>query len=67
MDTLQANLTATLEGFRTDQAKLREDMAKRDRDNQRWTIGFGIAQIAITIAVIGGGVTILGLLINLPS
>jgi len=42
-------------------------MAKRDRDNQRWTIGFGIAQIAITIAVIGGGVTILGLLINLPS
>ena len=35
MNTIQANLTATLEGFRTDQAKLREDMAKRDTDMAR--------------------------------
>jgi len=47
MDTLQANLTATLEGFRTDQAKLREDMAKRDKDNQRWAVSLFIAAIIL--------------------
>ncbi|MCY4289223.1 MAG: hypothetical protein OXC63_11580 [Aestuariivita sp.] len=48
-------------------AKLHEEAAKRDKDNLRWTIGFGIAQIAITVAVIGAGVAILGLLIGLPT
>jgi len=74
IETMKADLTATLESFRTDQAVLREDMAKRDAEsakrdkgNQRWVVGFGIAQIAITIAAIGGGATILGLLIALPS
>jgi len=78
MNTMQAE-------YRTDIARLAEDMAKRDaesakdmarrdaesakrdKENQRWTIGFGIAQIAITIAAIGGGIAILGLLIGLPS
>ncbi len=32
MNILQANLTATLEGFRVDQAKLREDMALHRED-----------------------------------
>jgi len=60
--------------YRTDIARLAEDMAKRDaesarrdKENQRWAIGFGIAQIAITIAAIGGGIAIHGLLIGLPS
>ncbi len=46
---------------------LAEQSAQRDKDNLRWTVGFGIAQIAITVAIIGGGVTILGLLIGLPT
>jgi len=38
-------------------------VAELDEDNQRWSIGIGIVQIAITIAAIGGGIAILGLLI----
>ncbi|MCY4151556.1 MAG: hypothetical protein OXE94_04895 [Aestuariivita sp.] len=53
--------------YRTDISHLAEKMAERDKDNQRWTIGFGIAQIAITIAAIGGGIAILTLLIGLPA
>ena len=50
MKTLQADLTATLEGFRTDQAKLREDMAKRE------------TRMLLAVAgMIGLAVTILGL------
>jgi len=60
MKTMQAD-------YRTDIARLAEDMAKRDKGNQRWVVGFGIAQIAITIAAIGGGVAFLGILIGLPS
>ncbi len=81
MNVLQANLTATLEGFRTDQAKLREDMAlhredaakrdveavKRDKDNQRWVVGFGLAQMVLTVAVLAAGFAFLGILIGLPS
>ncbi len=40
--------------------------AKRDRDNQRWTIGFGIAQIVLTVAVLGAGFAFLSALIRLP-
>jgi len=60
METMKAE-------YRTDIARLAEDMAKRDKDNQRWAVGFGIAQMAITIAVVGGGVAVLGFLIGLPS
>ncbi len=49
------------------ESRLAEQSAQRDKDNLRWTVGFGIAQIAITVAIIGGGVTILGLLIGLPT
>ena len=47
-------------------ARMHEDAARREAQSQRWTIGFGIAQIAITIAAVGGGIAILGLLIGLP-
>ncbi len=61
---MRANLTATLEGFRTDQAKLRETMvnwktdmaqrdaeaAKRDKDNLRWTT---LLVLGCTAPVIG--------------
>ncbi len=49
MNTIQANLTATLEGFRTDQAKLREDMAKRET-----------RFVFYVIAIVGIGFTIFG-------
>jgi len=55
MKTLQSDLQGTLERFRADMADWKTDMARRDKDNQRWTVGFGIAQIAITIAVLGAG------------
>ncbi len=35
MNTMQADLSAALDRFRTDQAILREDMAKRDTDAER--------------------------------
>ncbi len=41
--------------------RLRADMAKRDKDNLRWTVGFGVAQIAITIAVLAAGFAFLAL------
>ncbi len=49
------------------ESRLAEQSAQRDKDSLRWTVGFGIAQIAITVAIIGGGVAILGLLIGLPT
>ncbi len=72
METMQANLTATLEGFRTDQAKLRETMAqrdveaaRRDKDNLRWIVGLFIVAIVIipvlsNSAAIANLVTLLG-------
>ncbi len=80
MNTLQADLSATLERFRADMAAHREDaakhredaarrwedVAKRDKDNQRWTVGFGIAQVVLTVAVLGAGFAFLGILIGLP-
>ncbi len=73
MNTLQADLSATLERFRADMAAHREDaakrwedVAKRDKDNQRWTVGFGIAQVVLTVALLGAGFAFLGILIGLP-
>ncbi len=66
MNTMQADLSATLERFRADMAAHREDAAKRDKDNQRWTVGFGIAQIVLTVAVLAAGFAFLGILIGLP-
>ncbi len=41
-------------------------MAQRDKDNLRWTVGFGITQIAITIAVLAVGLAFLAL-VGIPS
>ena len=49
-----------------DMAKRDTDMIKRDKDNQRWTVGFGIGQIAITITVLGAGFAFLAL-VGIPS
>ena len=40
MNTMQADLSATLEHFRT-------DMEKRDKDNTRWQIGLWMATIVV--------------------
>ncbi|MCY4152621.1 MAG: hypothetical protein OXE94_10360 [Aestuariivita sp.] len=71
METKQAeyrtDISLLAEKLSENIGRIEKDAAKRDKDNLRWTIGFGIAQIAITIAVIGAGVAILGLMIGLPS
>ncbi len=54
MKTLQSDLQGTLERFRA-------DMARRDKDNLRWTVGFGVARIAVTIAVLVAGFAFLAL------
>ena len=54
------------QGCKTDIARLAEQMARRDKDNQRWTVGFGIAQTAITIAVLAAGFAFLAL-VGTPS
>ena len=52
----QERLNASLEGFRTDQAQLREDMAKRE------------TRMLLAVAgMIGLAVAILGILISLPG
>ncbi len=56
MNGLQTNLTATLEGFRTDQAKLREDMALyREAAAKR-----EIRLIFAMLAIVALGFTIFG-------
>jgi len=56
IETMKADLTATLEGFRTDQAILREDMAKRDAASARretWMLGTVITVIAVGLTIHG--------------
>ncbi|MCY4167966.1 MAG: hypothetical protein OXE82_06765 [Rhodobacter sp.] len=67
MEIMRADLAATLEGFRADIARGREDAAKRDKENQRWVVGFGIAQMVLTISVLGAGFAFLAVLIGLPD
>ncbi len=67
METRQAEYESALDRLRADMAAHREDAAKRDKDNQRWTVGFGIAQIVLTVAVLGAGFAFLGILIGLPG
>jgi len=66
MKTLQSDLQGTLERFRADTADWKTDMAQRDKDNLRWTIGFGVAQIAVTIAVLAAGFAFLAL-VGIPA
>ena len=47
MNTLQADLAATLEGFRKDMAQRDTEAAKRDKDNTRWQIGLWVAAIVV--------------------
>lgn len=47
MNTMQADLSATLERFRADMAKRETDWAKRDKDNLRWQVGLWIAAVVI--------------------
>ncbi len=54
-------LRADIANWKTDMADWKTDMAKRDKDNLRWTVGFGVAQIAITIAVLAAGFAFLAL------
>jgi len=50
IETMKADLTATLEGFRADQAVLREDMAKHET-----------RLVFYMIAIVGTGLAIFGL------
>ena len=60
MDVLKADLSATLEGFRTDMANFREDAEKRDKDaayrgkaNIQWMAGLVLGAAVLIIAVLG--------------
>ncbi len=52
--------------YKTDIARLAEAMAKREQDNQRWTVGFGIAQIVVTLSMLGAGFAFLSITIGSP-
>ncbi|MCY4227668.1 MAG: hypothetical protein OXF20_08265 [Gammaproteobacteria bacterium] len=66
MNTSYERLMADMARRDTDMARRDTEMARRDKDNQRWTVGFGIAQIAITIAVLGAGFAFLAL-VGIPT
>ncbi len=63
---LSERIAVLEEKMNTSYERLRADMAKRDKDNLRWTVGFGIAQIAITIAILGAGFAFLAL-VGIPT
>ena len=56
MEIMKADLSATLEGFRTDAEKREKQAVQREKENQRWMIGLFIATIVI-----------LGILIRWPT
>jgi len=58
-DVLKADISAKLD-------QMTAEAEKRDKDNQRWIVGFGVAQLVITIAVIAAGFAFFGILIGLP-
>ncbi|MCY4051281.1 MAG: hypothetical protein OXF60_07295 [Gammaproteobacteria bacterium] len=66
MNTSYERLMADMARRDTEMARRDTEMARRDKDNQRWTVGFGIAQIAITIAVLGAGFAFLAL-VGIPT
>ena len=67
LDTRLAGVDASLALMREDAARRDADAAKRDKDNQRWIVGFGIAQVVLTVAVLAAGFAFLGILIGLPA
>ncbi len=59
MKTMQAKNESALD-------RLRADISKNAQDNQRWTVGFGIAQIVLMFSMLGAGFAFLGILIGSP-
>ena len=59
-------LRADMADWKTDMADWKTDMARRDKDNLRWTVGFGIAQIAITVTILAAGFAFLAL-VGIPA
>ncbi len=59
-DAMESRIDARLAGMEA-------DMVKRDKDNQRWVVGFGLAQMVLTVAVLAAGFAFLGILIGLPT
>ena len=52
MNTMQANLDASLEGLRKDQERWRAEQASRDTRNLLWVVGaIGIATIVISVTI----------------
>ncbi|MCY4207591.1 MAG: hypothetical protein OXD29_06530 [Roseovarius sp.] len=47
MEIMKADLSATLEGFRTDAEKRENQAVQREKENQRWMIGLFIATVVI--------------------
>ncbi|MCY4316781.1 MAG: hypothetical protein OXC66_11805 [Roseovarius sp.] len=47
MEIMKADLSATLEGFRTDAEKREKQAVQREKENQRWMIGLFIATVVI--------------------
>ena len=74
METQLAKNESAIDRLRADMEKrdkeaLQRDKEalQRDKDNQRWIVGFGVAQLVIIIAIIAAGFAFLGILIGLPD
>ena len=49
---LEEKMNTKQQEYKTDIARLAEDMAKRDKENQRWQIGMWVAAIVILGVII---------------
>ncbi|MCY4259599.1 MAG: hypothetical protein OXC91_04975 [Rhodobacteraceae bacterium] len=67
METKQAEYRTDIARLAETMANWKTGMAQRDKDNQRWVVGFGLAQMVLTVAVLAAGFAFLGILIGLPS
>jgi len=52
MEIMKADLSATLEGFRTDAEKREKEAVQREKENQRWMIGLVLACTAIVVGAV---------------
>ncbi len=66
MNTQLAKNESAIDRLRADMERRDKEAASRDKDNQRWIVGIGIAQLVIIIAIIAAGFAFLGILIGLP-
>ena len=67
MKTMTAENEGALDRLRADLATRDVEAIKRDKDNQHWVVGFGIAQMVLTITILAAGFAFLGILIGLPT